>query len=278
MLETEIYLRLMPPTLNVSLPVELNFGKIMKAHIDKRGFRLRIGLVVNEEAVTIIIRARREADIGAVVFGEAVCVVVPAEVARVKIEMKVVSESVAGAKDVLSLIRLEEEATRGCASDLKGQNRLLVQTKASVEAKYIAVLLDEVVGGGDHADGVFARSQIVLQSEHADVSLLVEEGRVIEVEAFIADKVARPLVARRHEAESIAAKFAGELDGHFRVDDGARMHDRERRLKNVYAFEEERAFLWKEDWKALISRDDCLIRFDLREVWIESEVERDGRR
>jgi hypothetical protein len=50
------------------------------------------------------------------------------------------------------------------------------------------------------------------------------------------------------------------------------VHDRDRRLENLDAFEEEGAALREEDREALVGRDDELIGFDLREVGVQGEV------
>jgi hypothetical protein len=56
------------------------------------------------------------------------------------------------------------------------------------------------------------------------------------------------------------------------------VHGRERRLKDVNAFEEEGALLLEEDGEALVGRDDGRVGLDLREVRVERHVERHRRR
>src|SRR6185369_14435452 len=46
------------------------------------------------------------------------------------------------------------------------------------------------------------------------------------------------------------------------------------RLEDVDAFKKERPLLFEEDWKTLIRCDHQLVRFNLREIRIDGEVER----
>src|SRR5207237_655519 len=79
-------------------------------------------------------------------------------------------------------------------------------------------------------------------------------------------------------AKGITPALARQLRREVRVNDRARVDGGDHRAEDVFAFEEEGALLFEEDWKALIGCADGRVRFDLREVWIDGKVERDGRR
>jgi len=98
----------------------------VKMHADERRFGLWVCVVIDEESVPVVVRAAREANVGAIVAGNAARVVVPAEVAPILVVAESVSESVSGSVDVLTLIRLEEVAARVRADDLESRHRLLV--------------------------------------------------------------------------------------------------------------------------------------------------------
>ena len=103
---------------------------------------------------------------------------------------------------------------------------------------------------------------------------LVDEVALPLVQLVFAE-IAGRVVGREDETEGVAPAFARELGGVVWIDDGACVDDRVVRVENLFAFEEERALLLKENGKALISCDDGLIGFDLREVRVVGEIKRD---
>src|SRR5205085_7181664 len=121
-------------------------------------------------------------------------------------------------------------------------------------------------------------AHVAFEAQHADGRVLVEEWRDVGarlwVGALFFGEVTRRIVRGQQQAEGIAPGLAGQLDGVIGIDDRARVDGLNRRLKEVYAFEEERALFGEEDREALVGRDHWLIGFDLREVRVDREVER----
>ena len=183
-----------------------------------------------------------------------------------------VAETAARVVNHLAFIGVEKHSARGGTEHLEVEDGLCVDAEAPVNAGQLVVLLDEVVAGRDEAD-VRLLAYVVLQAQDADVGVLVEEAEVIRIEPFVTAKVTRPVVGSEEQAEGVAAALARQLDRELGVDNGARVHRRQRRLKNVDTFEEERALLLEEDREALVRGDNRLIGLDLREVGVVGEVE-----
>ena len=72
------------------------------------------------------------------------------------------------------------------------------------------------------------------------------QGSWIDSGTFVITEVAGTVVRGEQQADSVAAGFACQLSGVIGIDDGSRVDGRTLRTKNVYAFEEERTFLFKE--------------------------------
>lgn len=85
------------------------------------------------------------------------------------------------------------------------------------------MLLNEVVARGDHSNRAVALPYVALQTEHADVGVLVEKLFVAandcrvqtsSLEArrqrapIVGAEIARAVIARRHQAERSLALFA----------------------------------------------------------------------
>ena len=251
---------------------------------------LRVGGVTQREEVVVVVGALGEADVGAVVARSAFGSERPAEVAARHVVGGRVGEAVALAEDVAARHRVEEALARGRADDLEVVGRDFVDAEVSVEAAEPVRPLKrplrqarvvgrnveagqrffvwrETVAGGDESDaGV--RADITLQPEDGDGGVAVEEVKVGGVHTLVACEVARPVVGGEHEAEAVPAPLAGELGGDVGVNDGARVQDGQRRLKDVYAFEEEGALFGEEDGESLIRGDDELVGLDLREVGV----------
>src|SRR6185436_2269616 len=86
-----------------------------------------------------------------------------------------ITEAVAGAVTIEAVVRIEKEVARGRAECLETDSRLLVETEATVQRKHLIVFLDEVVTRREHAERVFF-TDVALEPQHADVSVLVEES------------------------------------------------------------------------------------------------------
>jgi len=65
---------------------------------------------------------------------------------------------------------------------------------------------------------------------------------------------------------------------HVRIDNRARVHDLQLRLKDFNALEKERPLLFKEDRKSLVRSYHSLVSFNLREVRVHGQVQGHGRR
>src|ERR1044071_981884 len=196
-LESQFGLRLMSPALDSSLPVEIDLRQNVIVLAYERRFRLLIGVVVHENAVTIGVRPASEADISPVIFRKATPVVVPAEVSSLHIVAGKVSESVSRSEDVPALVRLEEEGARVGGEHLKAGDRFLIAAKTSVEAEEMIMLFNEVVGRGDQPDAVLL-ADITLETQHADVCILVQKsfdvGQNFGVGALLIAKVTGSVV------------------------------------------------------------------------------------
>ena len=94
--------------------------------------------------------------------------------------------------------------------------------------------------------------------------------------AIVCTQVSWSIVTRDHQTKRVAPFLTGRLNCQIRIDNRARVHGRDRSLKNIDAFEKERSLLRKEDRKALISGYDELIGFDLREVGIDCQIYSNG--
>ena len=158
---------------------------------------------------------------------------------------------------------------------------MLANLKAAVDAAKLVVLLDEVVAGQQQANvGLFA--DVALQTENSDVSILVEKPlnrrQRLRVLLFLFRKISGRIIAGKQDSKSIPASLAGKFYCDIRIDDRARVYCLNWRLKDVDSLQKKWTLLFKEDRKALIGGDHSLIRFDLSEIGIDREVERNRRR
>src|ERR1041384_7431439 len=94
--------------------------------------------------------------------------------ARTVIEVVVVTEAVQGVDGALASELIGQHAARGCAEHLKREDGFRVEFEPAVEAAEIVMALDEIVTCGDETKRVFA-AEVALQTQDADVSVLVEE-------------------------------------------------------------------------------------------------------
>ena len=152
------------------------------------------------------------------------------------------------------------------------------------------MFVDEVVTRGHHAERVFL-ADVAFKSQHADVSVLVDEALVVTVDArverttietaiqraaIVSAQVAWSIIARDHQTERIATFLASRLYRHIGIDDRASVNGCDRRLKDIDTFEEERSLLRKEDRETLICSYDELICVDLCKIRINGKINRHG--
>ncbi len=188
----------------------------------------------------------------------------------------------------MPVIWIEEEVARSRAKGLKTRVVCLSSRKRPSNPKQLVVLLDEVVGRGDHAERVLF-ANVAFQTQHADVSILIEKRSLLQIvwikrrsntsqsASIVRTEVTWPVVARHHQSESVSSHFSGCFNRNVRIDDRARVHGGNRRSKDVDAFKEERSFFGKEDGKSLVRSDHELIGFNLSEIGIDRKVDGDGR-
>src|SRR6185369_332368 len=270
-----------------ALPVVIDVRTIVNVIRDDLLLRIRIGVVTNETVIEIRVCALHEADVRAVVLRESLAVELPTPVASGDVIVRGITKTVAGAITRLAIVWIEEEVARGCSECLKAHGRLLIETKATVESYHLVMFVDEVVTRGDHAERVFL-ADVAFESQHTDVSVLIEETFVLTIDAriesatfdtaiqraaIVGAQVPWSIVARDHQSERVATFLTRSLHRHIGIDDRACMNRGDRRLKDIDAFEEERTLLRKEDRKTLVCCYDELIRFHLREIRIDREVD-----
>ena len=151
------------------------------------------------------------------------------------------------------------------------------------------MLLDEVVGSGEHADGVLAFADVTFETQHPDVRVLIKEAFVVthdcrikralveadgQASAIVCVQISRAIIQATIRPKVLRPRLAGKLDRHVRIDNRARVYRGDRRLENVYAFKKERPLFRKENRKTLVGGNYELICLDLSEVRIDRQVER----
>src|SRR6185503_18191043 len=146
------------------------------------------------------------------------------------------------------------------------------KTKPTVERQQVIMLLNEVVSGGEHADGVFF-TDVTLETQNPNLRIFIEESKVVGIQTLITDKVARAIIAGHHQSKRISSFLAGDFNGYVRVDNGARVYRGDRRTENVYALQKEGSLFCKEYRKPLVRSYHQLVCFHLCEVRINCEVE-----
>src|SRR6185295_9281926 len=95
----------------------------------------------------------------------------------------------------------------------------------------------------------------------------------VECAAIVGAQISRAVVARDHQTKRVLPSLTRGLHGEIGIDNRARVHGRDRRLKNLDAFEKERSFLREEDRETLVCGDYELIRLYLREVRIDGQID-----
>src|SRR4030095_11888326 len=100
---------------------------------------------------------------------------------------------------------------------------------------------------------------------------------VVGTQSIVPGKVSWSIVARNHQAKTVAPTFSRSLDGNVGIDDRAGVHGRDRGPEDVDAFEEEGSFFGEEDWKTLISCYDKLVGLNLGKIRINRQINRHPR-
>ena len=101
-------------------------------------------------------------------------------------------------------------------------------------------------------------TDVVFQAQHANRRILPNQAR-IRRQSFFRTKVAGTVVRSDQQTKRVAIDFARELHGEIRIDDCSGVHRRDCSVEDVDTFQEERAFLGKENRKALVRGDDQLV-------------------
>ena len=142
----------------------------------------------------------------------------------------------------------------------------------TVEAADPAVLVHELAVGHDQTDARLRVEVVAHTPEHVG-RRLAECGVVGRV------GLARRLIVGDEEADGGLANLAGNFRAVAWVDDRAGVHDRDRAgdVEDFLSLEEERTQFLEEQREALVQVDLRAVRFNLREVGVEGEVERQVR-
>src|SRR6266536_1327612 len=238
---------------------------------NQRLLRVGIGVITQEETIEVRVCALNEPHVSAVIARESFAVQFPTPIAPRHIVVGSVSEAVSGpvAGDVF--VRVEEVVSGSCAEQLERVSSLFIESKTTVEAQQVVMLLDEIVSGGNHANRILF-ANVTLEAQHTDLRVLVQEAEVVGIQTLITDKGAGTVVAGHHEAEGVSALLAGKFHRHVRIDDCAGVYSGDRRTEDVYALQEEGSFLCEENRKSLVCRNHDLICFNLREIRIDCQV------
>src|SRR5262249_40318454 len=115
---------------------------------------------------------------------------------------------------------------------------------------------------------------------HAHKCILIDkpfnagaDGRIVPLFVTV---ITGSVIARQQKAERVVTVLAGKLRSDVGIDNRARVHRPDRRLKYFHAFKKEWALLIKKDREALICSDDQLVGFNLGEIRIDSGIECDA--
>src|SRR5215217_4941668 len=139
---------------------------------------IRIRVVTDEPVIEVRICTLNEPDVRAIILRKPFAVDFPAPVAAGHDVIRRITKAVAGAITVNAVVWIEEEVARRCSQRLDAESGLLVQAETAIEAQDLVVLVDKVITRGDHANRVFL-ADVALQSQHANVGVLVEEPLVV---------------------------------------------------------------------------------------------------
>ncbi len=147
------------------------------------------------------------------------------------------------------------------------------ESKSRIETTKLALTVEKTSIRDDGADMRFA-VEVVLNPSDKRLRGLAKQrvgGAVYVAGAFV--------VGSEHPDGELAG-LARQLGPEQRIDDGARVDQRDRGsdLKDLVAFDEERSQLGKEQWESLIDLDLRTIRLDLGEIGVEREVDHHVRR
>ncbi len=175
-----------------------------------------------------------------------------------------------------ALVRIKERLTAARGQGLRAKRRLLINAQARVEPAEQVVNIHKAAIGAEKAYERILGADVAFGAQDSHVRFLADEPR-IGAERLLRRVVTRAGVAGEEHSEGVAIDFPAQLDRELRIDNGARVDGGYLRVKDVFAFQEERPLLFKENGKALIGGDYQLIRLDLGKVRIDGKVQHDVR-
>src|SRR5262249_40961838 len=195
------------------------------------------------------------------------------------VQFREISEAIPRAVQVSIDLRVIEGPPRVCTEQLEREEGVAVQTQASVNAREMIVLLDEIGAGRGQSEARLI-ADVAPDAPDSGVSVVVDEPgdcrELRRIVSLVFGEIARGVVARQESAEIRAAAFAGQLQRHVGVDDRPRMERPNGRAEDVSAFEEKGPPLFEEQWETLVGSDLRLVGFDFGEIRIDREIESDA--
>src|SRR4030095_1518281 len=94
----------------------------------------------------------------------------------------------------------------------------LVEPEATIHRKQLVVFLDEVVSRSEYAKRILS-TNVALETQNADVSIFIEELKVIGTQPFVANEVTWPVIAGHHQSKSIPTHLSGCFNRNVGIDD-----------------------------------------------------------
>src|SRR5213593_2875971 len=190
----------------------------------------------------------------------------------VHVVVSCVNEAILSPVECAAFVRKEEITSRTGNERLSRKCRLLVHSQASIESRELIIDINKSPIGTEKSNERVLLSNVTLQTQDSDHSVFVDKSG-IGGQSILWTEVSRTVVGSDQQSKRVPINFAGQFYRNVRIDDRARVHRGDLRVKDVDTFKEERPFLREEDRKALVRRDYKLIRFDLCEVGIQSKVQ-----
>src|SRR6266508_1693005 len=222
-------------------PVELDKRCVERAPRNQPALRLRLGVVTRVDAPDIGVSARGEAQVRAVIPRVARAGKLQIQPPPCTVQFREISKSIPRAVQISIDLRVVEGPPRVCTEQLEREEGVAVQTQASVNAREMIVLLDEIGAGRDQSDARLI-ADVAPDAQNSGVSVVVDEPgdcrELRRIGSLVFAEIARSVVARQQRAEIRAAAFAGQLQRHVGVDDRPRMERPNGRAEDVSAFEE----------------------------------------
>lgn len=146
----------------------------------------------------------------------------------------------------------------------------------------VGVELEARIDGGD---AVEASGEFAIGEEEADVGLLTEfaldagdgdDGVLIKIGIGRGEGGAGGAIVNGEHAKIPAAELAGEAGAEFGVGDAAGEEEIFRSEKKAIIFEKKGAFFRELDLEALVDGDLGIVGFNLTEIRIEGDIEREA--